>query len=319
MSGVNDSNSIFMIDREHPFNVTPFTENFSDIPCDIVPFQTEINKLFGFEPITNRPWLRIVWMPSNRLDDAGLPETLDWNDYGDGGRGNWRRRHLYSAEVNYVDTFDPESNIWYSKEVWTDIAPPRFCLERFISPEYACAGWVASGIDHQGDRFTTRKPDKGLYEALFLRKNISPILAGGMFAIHDGVCCATAKREEVNCYGFYTPPRREHLDELKKLAWLQRQAPERRPGYSTAEEMEIARKTSADLKEKYLNKLGDNIYGAAFEAARTHRGMLSDDPSKQYNGIYHFMGAHSKSGLTKDEHSRITGKKIIHESSNDAS
>ena len=147
-----------------------------------------------------------------------------------------------------------------------------------------------------------------MYQPLFIRSQWSKVLAGGMLAIHDGVCCKQAKRDEVNCYGYYVAPDRTHIKELERLEYLKNLEKERRPGFSTTEEFDEAKRKSSQLKEAYWEKLGDKIEGAAYEAARTHRGMLSDDPSVNANGIYHFLGAHNKSGLSKEEYNRIMKK-----------
>jgi len=281
-------------------NTIPFTENLA-APVSVKEFQAEINKLFGFEPTTGRPWLRCVWMPSTALDDAGWPETFDWNEYADGGRGGWRRRYLYSAESSFLEMLDEATGLWYSKEIWDDIAPPRFMLESFIPPEQALAGWRHQGVDPDGTRWTSIRPTMGRYHGLILMPHISRLLAGGMIARHDENCCRVARKEEVDCYGYYEEPGAEHLEELRRLAWLQRKAKERRPGIQNEAEHNAARKRAREQNDAFWQKMkerGTQIYKEGF---RTHRGLLSADPATQANGVYHWMSAHNKSGLKKEE------------------
>lgn len=283
-------------------NELPFTENFPQ-PCDTKAFQAEIDRLFGFEATTGRSWLRIVWMPApfSEVDDAGEPLTYDWDEYANGGRGAWRRRYIYSADASYVDVFDIAKNIWYSKEVWNDIAPPRFILERFIQPDIALLGWKASGTDQDGSKWTSRRPTYGRYEGLMLMPDVSDVLQGGMIVRHDEQCCKDARAERVDCYGFYEPPGNRHLEELERLAWLRRKAAERRPGISTHEERVDAAKRTTAHNEEYWGKFGQDIKQIYLDGFKTHAPSLSPDASVRSNGKYHWTAAHNRSGLKKEK------------------
>lgn len=293
---------------QEELNQTPFTANLPQ-PVAVEGFQKELTRIFGVEPTTKRPWVRIVWPATDARDEFGEPLAFDWDEYGDGGRGLWRRRYLYSADVSYVDCYDPESGLWYAKECWEDVAPPRFMLERLIPPHLALMGWKHQGVDKDGMKWTSRCPLYGRYEALLILPQVSELLKGGMFARHDGTCCRAAKEEGVDCYGYYVEPGAEHVQELERLAYLQRKAKERRPGVQTAEEHEAAMKRSRERNERYWQKLGDKIQQIYVEGFKTHKARLSLDPSVNANGIYHWMSGTSKSGLTEEKRKELLSRK----------
>lgn len=290
----------------HPFNQTPFGENYPQ-PVDVAAFQTKLNALFGFHLTTGRPWVRIVWAPSSERDKYGDLLTFDWNQYGDGGRGMWRRRYLYDSRESTIEAKDPETGLWYARQVFDDIAAPRFMLERFVPPETACAGWQQKGVDKDGAKWTERsKPVNGYYDTLNISRRVSPLLAGGMLCTHDSVCCANAKKAEVDCYGFYIEPSREHIAELERIAFAQRHAKEERPGEMTAAQYEAARKRNTEAKEAAIAATAARTGQIVAEALRTHKGSLSDDESVRKNGVFHWVGAHTKSGLPSLSKFKIT-------------
>ena len=285
---------------KNELDTLPFVTNLAQ-PCDTKEFQKEIDRLFGHEPTTGRSWLKITWMPSSDVNQYGEPETYDWGEYGDGGRGMRRRRYLYFADVSYVDTYDIYRKCWYAKEVWNDIAPPRFILERFIQPDLALLGWKAKGKDPDGTKWTSHRPTFGRYEGLMVLPNVSEVLKGGMIVRHDDTCCTEARKERLDCYGYYEPPGSRHLEELERLAWLRRKAPERRPGISTHEErLDAARRTNAH-NDAYWGKFGKNIQQIYLDGFKTHAPSLSSNQKVRSWGKFHFTRAASKSGLKKEE------------------
>src|SRR5262245_58214310 len=106
----------------HPLNRTPFTA-IQPQPADIKAFQAGLTRMLGSDAQTGRPWLRVIWAQDQGADEWG-PIAKDWNDYGAGGRGEWRARYLYSSSVHYITSLDPISGVTTRCEVWEDIPPP---------------------------------------------------------------------------------------------------------------------------------------------------------------------------------------------------
>lgn len=277
--------------------------------------------MLGVDNQTGRPWLRCVWAQSQDADEWGWI-AKDWNEYGDGGRGEWRARYLYSSESKFVTFTDPETGVSGRREVWEDISPPRFCLERFIPPDVACLGWdtptsdrayihhalTGELIDQDGDRYSPRKPDGGLYVPLEF--DYPNRIAGGMIADHDGTCCKNAKADDAICYGWYAEPGAEHLAILEHAVHVIKQRKEQRPGIITPEEQAAAIKNAKERQERYYSGLESRLSRITLDALETHAGFLSPDPTRQQWGKYAFVreGAHSKSGATPEELNRWRNK-----------
>lgn len=282
-----------MVNPDHPLNATPFTRNFPQ-PVNIQSFQQAVTQVFGREGTTRRPWVRCVWAGSDRLDDAGLPEAMLWDQYGRGGRGEWRRRYLYSSSREMGQFVDEKTGLPYSREVWTDISPARFVLERFIPPDVALAGWKPTGRDRDGDLWTDRMPAEGLYVPL---ETNAPGIRGGIIAHHDGHCCRAADISQSICYGWYAEPGELHLNTLRQLVAQINALPERRPGPITHDELANAAQRSAEAHETLWTDIEHRIQQRILDATLTHSAMLSEDPSVRHHGKYHFLSAHSRSGL----------------------
>lgn len=293
----------------HPLNREPYTSH-GPTPCDVSYFQRELTALFGCEQLSGRPWLRIIWAQDEGRDRYGWI-AKDWSEYGASGAGEWRRRYLYSSASQWDEAYDEARGIWAVREVWKDISPPRFVIERFIPPNVACLDWdkgldlldsnpnFATGRDEDGDPFTVRKAIEGIYVPLEIDDRRT--VRGGVIADHDATCCANAEREQRMCYGSYAEPGDRQLDLIRRAAAIIKQDVERRPGVMTDAERALAQKRGADRYQQYWDGLEDRIARIAYEAVRTHRGMLSDDPSQQKWGTYHFLGAHTPSGGRKSE------------------
>lgn len=304
-------------DSSHPFNRQPFTSNPPQ-PFPVGDFQRGLTDLFGLEANTRRPWLRVIWACSEDRDDYG-PVAYDWSEYGAGGKGEWRRRYLYSATESYGEAFDEARGLWLSRQIWADISPPRFVVERLIPAHIQSIGWngrariipehpgFAEGIDSDGDPFTARKPIGGIYVPLEVddRKTIR----GGVIGDHNGTCCRNVEADDRICYGTFAAPGDGHLELLQKLTQAVKAAPERRPGLATPEELE---ETSRRTKKSYLDywkdaesRLSERIY----EALKTHRAAFSEDPTRRAWGQFYFTRGHSKSGLTAEERARFFDRK----------
>lgn len=280
---------------------TLWTENMAS-PASVQSFNQQLAKLFGVEQSSGRQWIRLLWAASDERDEFGWLDACDWNCYGDGGRGQWRRRYLYSADVSYLRTLNPATGLWEAREIWKDVSPPRFVIERFVPPQEACAGWRASGFDSDGDRWTDIKPIHGRYEALMLPHPLPqhlPLIGSGMIADHPNHCCAAAKAEGSLCYGQYAEPGARHLEEFRMLAYMLAAAKERRPGAMTSAELDAARKRSEQRSIATWAGMEDRLKQIALEALRTHRPMFSEDESVRLNGKYHWMSGHNKSGTPK--------------------
>jgi hypothetical protein len=299
--------------ENHPLNRLPFTA-VQPQPCDLKAFQSALTRMLGTDAQTGRPWLRIIWAQDQSADEWG-PIAKDWNDYGNGGHGEWRARYLYSSERKFVTSTDAGTGIATQREVWEDVSPPRFCLERLIPPDVACLSWdtptskdahihralTGEYLDQDGDRYSPRKPLGGLYVPLEFD---SPgRIVGGMIADHDGHCCKAAKATDSVCYGFYAEPGAEHLTIMEAAVFAIKQKRERRPGVITPEEQTKAVAQSREAVEGYWDRFRGRLSQIALDALHTHKGSLSGDPTRQSWGKYSFVreGAHSKSGATPNE------------------
>lgn len=270
--------------------------------------------MLGVDAQTGRPWLRVIWAQDQGADEWG-PIARDWNDYGNGGHGEWRARYLYSSESKLTTFTDVATGVTTRREVWEDIPPPRFVLERLIPPDVACLDWntptsreawihhalTGEYIDQDGDRYSPRKPEGGLYVPLEF--DYPERISGGMVADHDSVCCRDAKKTDSICYGWYVEPGQEHLSIIEAAVFAIKQRKERRPGIITPEEQAKSIRQSRAGVEGYYSGLHSRLSRITLDALRTHAGMLSPDPTRQKWGKYAFVraGAHSKSGARPDE------------------
>lgn len=267
----------------HPFDRLPFTENFPR-PLSVLSFQAELNKLFGLEQLSSRPWLRIIWAQDEGRDEHGWI-AKDWSDYGAGGHGEWRRRYLFSSETRFDQAFDEARGVWTAREVWQDVSPPRFIIERFMPPDIACKGWdnglipllsnpnYAEGRDREGDKFTARKPIEGLYVPLEIDDRL--VMRGGVIADHDSTCCKRASADNAICYGEYVVPGGPHLGLLQMMAQMIKAKVEQRPGEMTAKERAAIVKKTSERKEKYWTGFEDRIRQITKDALKTHKRMLN--------------------------------------------
>lgn len=298
---------------DHPLNRTPFTA-IQPQPCDLTHFQSGLARMLGVDAQTGRPWLRCVWAQDQGADEWGWI-AKDWNDYGNGGRGEWRARYLYSSTSRFVTLTDPVTGVTVQRQVWEDIPPPRFVLERLIPPDVACLGWnmptsqqawihralTGEYLDQDGDRYSPRKPVGGLYVPLEF--DYPRRIAGGMIADHDSVCCKNAKLADSICYGWYVEPGADHLAIIEQAVQAIKQRRERRPGIITSEEQAKAVEDAREGVDGYWDGLRGRLSRRVLDALHTHAGLLSPDPTRQSWGSRAFFreGAHSKSGATPDE------------------
>lgn len=298
-------------DPGHPLNRTPFTSVHPQ-PCDLKHFQSGLTRMLGVDNQTGRPWLRAIWAQSQERDEWGWI-AKDWDDYGNGGHGEWRARYIYSSECRYITFTDPISGVHGQREVWLDIPPPRFAVERLIPPDVACLGWntpvnreayihralTGEYRDNDGDRYSPRKPVGGYYVPLEF--DYPERIVGGMIADHDSHCCAAAKVADSVCYGWYVEPGAEHLAILEAAVFAIKQKRERRPGVITPEEQAQAIKQSREGVEGYYQGLEGRLSRIALDALHTHAGLLSEDPTRASWGSRVFTRGHSRSGATIEE------------------
>lgn len=295
----------------HPLNKTPFT-SIHPQPADVTRFQVGLTRMLGVDAQTGRPWLRIVWAQDQGSDEWG-PIAKDWNDYGNGGYGEWRARYLYSSTCRFIASVDPATGLSTRREVWDDIPPPRFVLERLIPPDVACLDWntptsqqawihqalTGEYIDQDGDRYSPRKPLGGYYEPLPF--DYPNRIVGGIIADHDSKCCKNAKKRDEVCYGFYAEPGAEHLAIIEHAVQAIKQRRERRPGIIAPEEQAKAVAQSREGVEGYWHRFENRLSRLTLDALHTHAGLLSQDPTRQSWGKYVFTAGHSKSGATVEQ------------------
>jgi len=303
-----------MVGNDHPLNRLPFTSVHLQ-PCEIKAFQSALNFLLGEDIQTGRPWIRCIWAQSQEFDEWG-PIAKDWDDYGNGGYGEWRARYLYSSEQTFTTFTDPISGLIGRREVWLDIPPPRFVLERLIPPDVACLSWdtpvnqdawihralTGEYIDQNGDRYNPRKPHGGYYVPLEL--DYPGRISGGMIADHTSHCCDAAKLTDSICYGAYAEPGAEHLAILEAAVYQIKQKKEQRPGIISPEEQAHAIKQAKKGVEGYWDRLTVSLSKIALDALHTHAGMLSEDPTRASWGKYMFTSGHSRSGATIEQINR---------------
>ena len=183
-------------------------------------------------------------------------------------------------------------------------------LEKFIPPEVACLGWddhltplesapnFAEGRDADGDRLTARKPVRGYYVPIEVDDRV--MIRGGVLAEHRNNCCAQARLENAICYGSYAAPGDDHLEIARRLAKAIQEVKERRPGLSTREELADSSRRSAQHHEAFMQRFQDRIKRIAEDAFTTHSGgMLSDSPTAQTWGKFHFLSNHNRAGSPK--------------------
>lgn len=299
------------VDYNHPLNRTPFTA-IQPQPADLKTFQSGLTRMLGVDAQTGRPWLRCIWAQDQGADEWG-PIAKDWDDYGNGGHGEWRARYLYSSTRRFLTFTDPATGLSGQREVWEDIPPPRFVLERLIPPDVACLNWdtptskdahvhlalTGEYLDQDGDRYSPRKPTGGYYVPLELE--YPGRIGGGMIADHDSKCCKNAKKADLVCYGWYAEPGAAHLTIVEQAVQAIKRRRERRPGIITPEEQAKAVKNSREGAEKYWGALEGRLSRITLDALNTHAGMLSQDPTRQTWGKYVFTGGHSKSGATIEQ------------------
>lgn len=307
-------------DPEHPLNKTPFT-SIQPQPADISLFNAALVRCFGREDQTGRPWIRCIWAQSQEHDEWGWI-AKDWNEYGDGGRGQWRARYLYSSERYYIEYKHPDNGTWCKQECWTDIPPPRFVLEKLIPPDTACLDWnkdanqeaylkrilTGSFHDQEGDKYSPRKPVGGFYVPL--EYNFPNRIVGGVIAEHDGYCCRAARMTDSVCYGWYVTPGGEYIEIIERLARLVQQAREQRPGLQTQEEAARLSANSRERNAKYWDGFEDRIGQITREAIHTHIAGLEDDPSRNHHGKFHWMSSSRRSGATAAQVKEWTLRRI---------
>jgi len=259
----------------------PVTDN-SPPPDDAGWFQKALNRIFGLHS-NGYSKFRIVYG-----QDLSEGRALDW----DHTRHIWRARYiLYTSKKS--ELYLPKGEmVFRTRWVYEDIGVPRWFIERYIPPEIACRGWVVKGIDSEGDYFYDPKPVKGLYESF----------ADSMIADHTPWCCAEATERNELCYGTYRAPDDADLDAVREAKQAMDALRERRPGPTTADEAEAARRRSQERYDKWTRSLRDEAAAIVHDGLKVHQSALSEDPTVVKHGRYHFLGkGHSKSGLSKEE------------------
>lgn len=295
-------------DPDHPLNAHPFETRYPEPLCDLRPFQEALTRLFGTEGTTGRPWVRVIWAQDERSDEYG-PIAKNWSHYGNGGRGEWRARYLYSADRYFEPEMNYETGVLSHYERWHDLAPPRFVIETFVPPDMACMGWneltegasksfFGTYYDAQGDVYTPYKAIYGMYQPLPVMAY--PHMLGGVLAYHDRDCCRAAEVSDRTCYGYYVEPGGIHLGIMEEMAnQVLNEARERRPGVMTGDEHEATRKRTREHNAKYWGEYEQRIRQIALEACYTHEAAFSESDKKRRWGKFNF-GA-SKSGATAQQ------------------
>lgn len=268
----------------------PVTDN-SPPPDDTTWFQKELDRIFGLHS-NGYSKFRIVYGQDLREGRA-----LDW----DQTRKMWRARYVLHTTKKPESYLPPGEMVFRTRWVYEDIGAPRWFMERYVPPEIACRGWVVEGIDSEGDHFYDPKPVNGLYEPF----------ADSMIADHTRWCCAEATERNEMCYGTYRAPDDADLDAVREAKQEMDRKRERRPGPTTPDEADAARKRSQERYEQWNRSLRDEAAAIVYDGLKSHQAALSDDPTVVKHGRFHWMSGHTKSGLTQAERAKALTDKSI--------
>jgi hypothetical protein len=245
-------------------------------PEDVRWFQKELDKIFGRE-LNGKSRFLIAW-------GQDLSICREWHPW----QKQWRAMFPLST-VRTVDNVAIEGSLLLQPRVrHHDIGVPRWVMLRYVPPEVACLGWVEEGVDQNG-HFYDPKPVDGFYEPL----------RDSILANHTQWCCAAATAANEPCYGSYRAPDQGDLDAVRMYRALMEQQKEQRPGPMTAADYEKARQRASDAREEMHRSMSEQFGAIVTEALNTHQASLSDDPSVQRNGRYHWLSGHNKSGTPK--------------------
>lgn len=260
-------------DTYHPLNNPPWRTN-EPAPCDVSWFQRELERIGGREP-NGLPHYRVVWG-----QDFGQARMRD--RYQD----RWVPRYIHMRKAWLEEEQGPSGlAVMVERDEW--IGTPRFFVEAWIPPAIALRSGTAKGKDADGDTFAEYKPIDGEWYPMF-EVNIDHEAAGHR-------CCRWFESKGMNCHGWYREPGQQDVDYVEML-WQEWQRDTRglRPDQSLqGDQPESVWRKAWQMEHDRLEALKrDDYFTRHF--FNTHKARLSDDPSVQSHGKYHFLSGGAK-------------------------
>jgi len=208
-----------------------------------------------------------------------------------------------ASRIRLIWAADPEvgMQIWggvrrFKYFVSETIALQRFVLEQLHEPAEYKPNWEQGRYRWDGAIRTDLKgdpPPNGLYTHLHT------------VAEHDHRCCDGTMliNGHQACYGFFGLPDENELEMVRLAIALRNATPELQPGEVIPQaELEKELRDTKYWEEYSREKTREEFGQVVRDEFKTHAHRLfSDDESVLRNGKYHWVRAHSKSGLTVAE------------------
>lgn len=248
----------------------------------------------SISPFDDFPWRKNRPNPWNRRQMRDYQKRLD-AIAGKSATGASRVRLIWAADpVDGMQIYNGERRFKYF--VSNTIALQRFVLEQLHEPaEYkpdwdqGRYKWGDTGrIDLKGD-----PPANGLYTHLYT------------VAEHDYRCCNGTQLigGYQACYGFFGLPDDNELELVRMAISLRDKTPELRPGEVIPQaELEKELRETKYWEEYNREKTREEFRQVLVDEFTTHsHSIFTDDESVLRHGKYHWVRAHSKSGLTLAE------------------
>lgn len=160
------------------------------------------------------------------------------------------------------------------------IGTPRIYIEAFLPPEVVCRSGNLAGVDGDGDRYSEWWPREGDW---------MPMIE---ICEHDEykTCCKTAHENDQNCHGYFRAPDQRDVETMEGLwqAWQRM----RSVGPTDAPDRDLANDAMRYAIEREKARHAAMMEEVSYNTKsffRTHAPQLSDDPSVQANGKFHFL------------------------------
>jgi hypothetical protein len=225
---------------------------------------------------------RLVW-------GQDFSKARAWNRY----QQDWFPKYWFRTIKKTVPTeaTDPATGLTIvsHRDEYRMIGVPRFFIEANIPASVAYISGVEKGKDANGDTFAAAHTDPGgEWMALF------------EVCTHNGTCCATANELVIQCHGNFELPSEATLNMVKAHKRALEAQPDFDPYKPVSEAARAAfHKRAMDAEKERRERLDADMRYAAEHFLNTHIGQLSDDPSVQNNGRFHFLSFNGTGKLTK--------------------
>lgn len=264
-----DNQPIARITRDDEWLNTPakWREN---IPCPVSLkwLNAELLRIGGAEP-NGKPHYRAVW-------GQDLEASVIRDRYND----RFVPRYIYRILSGFRMAKTPESGLILAVPEEKVVGTPRIYIEAYLPPEVVCRSGNLAGVDSDGDRYSEWWPREGDW---------MPMIE---ICEHDAyrTCCNNAKENDHNCHGLFRAPDQRDVDTVLALwqAWQRMKSvgPTEAPDKDlAAQAFHYAVERERARQEAIMAEVSHNTKSFF----RTHAPQLSDDPSVQSNGKYHFL------------------------------